>query len=315
MRPELVDVMPGSLEWLAARRLGVTATDIVTVLGLSRWDSAYALYWRKTGVIPEVEDNDRFAVGRHMESFVAERWAGADEQRAMLPGGLYRSRDRLWQLATPDRLMIMPPEGVLECKSWADSDKRAWENGPPAQVRAQVVWQMDTLDVSTGHVAVVFVPSGEFRSYVLEHDESVIPDGPEVDDPCDVCMDIRLMRDRGWEFYQRLTGHLPPPPLDESAATLGALKARFGDPGKDKVAVVDTTLYAMWSDAKDMEAYWKVKARGYEAALREVIGECGQVEVDGQVVACRQRYGVKAHWRKESTVDKLVRVVRKDNDG
>lgn len=315
MRPELVDVMPGSLEWLAARRLGVTATDIVTVLGLSRWDSAYALYWRKTGVIPEVEDNDRFAVGRHMESFVAERWAGADEQRAVLPGGLYRSRDRLWQLATPDRLMIMPPEGVLECKSWADSDKRAWENGPPAQVRAQVVWQMDTLDVSTGHVAVVFLPSGEFRSYVLEHDEPVIPDGPEVDDPCDVCMDIRLMRDRGWEFYQRLTGHLPPPPLDESAATLGALKARFGDPGKDKVAVVDTTLYAMWSDAKDMEAYWKVKARGYEAALREVIGECGQVEVDGQVVACRQRYGVKAHWRKESTVDKLVRVVRKDNDG
>jgi predicted phage-related endonuclease len=53
--PDLVNVMPGSLEWRAARRLGVTATDIVTVLGLSRWDSAYALYWRKTGVTPEVD--------------------------------------------------------------------------------------------------------------------------------------------------------------------------------------------------------------------------------------------------------------------
>jgi putative phage-type endonuclease len=313
--PDLVNVMPGSLEWLAARRLGVTATDIVTVLGLSRWDSAYALYWRKTGVTPEVEDNDRFKVGRHMESYVVSRWL-TDHTDALMKdlneSALYRSSDRPWQLATPDRLTV--PLGVLECKSWADSDKRAWENGPPAQVRAQVVWQMDTLDVSTGHVAVVFLPSGEFRSYIIEHDESVIPDGPEGGDPCDVCKDIRFMRDRGWEFYWRLIGHLPPPPLDESAATLAALKARFGDPGKDKVAVVDTTLYAAWADAKDVEAHWKAKARGYEAELREVIGECGAVEVDGQVVARRQRYGVKAHWRKESTVDKLVRV-RKDNDG
>ena len=33
--PELLLCEPGTPEWLAARRQGVTATDIVTILGLS----------------------------------------------------------------------------------------------------------------------------------------------------------------------------------------------------------------------------------------------------------------------------------------
>ena len=32
--PELIPAEPGTPEWLAARRQGVTATDIVTIIGL-----------------------------------------------------------------------------------------------------------------------------------------------------------------------------------------------------------------------------------------------------------------------------------------
>ena len=32
--PELLPYEPGTPDWLAARRLGVTATDIVTIIGL-----------------------------------------------------------------------------------------------------------------------------------------------------------------------------------------------------------------------------------------------------------------------------------------
>jgi len=46
---ELVDVDPGSLEWLEVRRSGITATDIPVILGLSPWDSKFALWHRKAG--------------------------------------------------------------------------------------------------------------------------------------------------------------------------------------------------------------------------------------------------------------------------
>jgi predicted phage-related endonuclease len=35
--------------WLAARRTGVTATDIAVILGLVTWDSPFALHHRKQG--------------------------------------------------------------------------------------------------------------------------------------------------------------------------------------------------------------------------------------------------------------------------
>jgi predicted phage-related endonuclease len=64
--PELVDVTPGSPEWLDTRRAGVTATDIPVILGISSYESAYSLYYRKRGELPEVEDNDRIAGAEFM---------------------------------------------------------------------------------------------------------------------------------------------------------------------------------------------------------------------------------------------------------
>jgi putative phage-type endonuclease len=300
----LVDVVPGSGEWLAARRGGVTATDIVAILGLSSYDSAYSLYWRKTGQVSDTEDNDRFRLGRYLESYIAQRWCDATGLEAAR-GALYRSVERPWQMATLDAEVGAPDTGtagVLECKSWADADQISWEAGPPAAVRAQVLWQMDVMDVAAGHVGVVFLPSGEFRSYVIEHENGCTGNGNMVSYPslaCSACDDIVLMRERGAEFMARLRGELPPPPVDGSAASLAALKARFTDVHKDKAAEVDATLYAAWSDAKDVVAFWEKKARGYEAELREQAGECGRVEVGGQLVAHHLVFdaNVKAHVR------------------
>ena len=309
--PELVPAVPGSPEWLTARRAGVTATDIVTILGLSSYDSAYSLYWRKLGQVPAVEDNDRMRLGRDLESYVADRWAedtgvlirkapGMYAKPVLRDGGLYQNDERAWQLATLDRIRYEGKGDVsepVEVKTWADADRHAWQDGPPARVRAQVLWQMDVMGVATGHVGVLFLPSGEFRSYVISHD----PDTGATGHPkafCSACADLELMRAAGLEFYDRLMYKLPPPDLDASAATLAAVKARFAkDP--DKEAEVDADVWQRWSDARIDAKFHEELARGYEAQLREQAGQASVLTVDGEPVARRvvSEQQVKAHTR------------------
>jgi len=320
-------VVPGSPEWLAVRREGVTAMDIVTVCGLSSWDSPYSLYWRKLGMIPEMEDSDRFRLGRDLEPLITDRWfeqGPATMEDTAGRSALYRSADRPWQLATVDRTIdrhhagelfsVYHHHAVLELKSWADTDRHAWDDGPPAKVRAQVLWQMDTLDVSTGHVGVLFLPSGEFRSYVIEHDWAVIPDGPGVDDPCDICKDIKLLREAGARFLQQIHGHMPPPGVDGSAATMAAVKARFGTVDKTATAVVAPEAWSIYADAAERADYWTEVKQEAEASLRELTEDAYKLEVDGQVVALRIKFEaqVKAHTQ---SVDMIRRTPRKKETG
>ena len=306
--PELIPAEPGTPEWHAARRLGVTATDIVTVCGLSRWDSAYALYWRKLGQVPGVPDSDRFRLGRELELYVMQRWCEAQDPPVALfkRGGLYRSTTRPWQMATPDGTS---DHSVFEGKTWASADVRSWEAGPPPAVRAQVLWQMDVMDVPAGHVGVLFLPSGEFRSYVIEHNTSCVPG---VRQGCTNCEDQALMRVRGEEFWRRLRGELPPPSVDGSEASLAALRARFGDVRKDKAVEIDANDWADFQRAAEEIDRWTEAKRAVEAEIREQVGEAGRIEVGGELVAHHLVYDaqVKAHTRH---VD-MIRRVKKEEE-
>jgi putative phage-type endonuclease len=317
--PELIPAEPGSPEWLAARRAGVTATDIVTILGLSRRDSVYSLFWRKMQQAPEIEDNDQFRLGRFLEAYVVSRWI---DEHGGLPhsSGLYRHSERTWQMATVDRLT--GDREPVEMKSWADADKPSWQDGPPPQVRAQVLWQMDTMQVATGHVGVVFLPSGEFRSYTIQHKHEPWAAGMAepgdriicsfVQGSCYACLDLDTMRAAGEEFMARLRLELPPPDPDASMATLAAVRARFTRQ-PDKQAEIDGTSWAAWSDAKDVLKHWESKVREYEISLREQAGEASVLTVDGQPVARRvvSDQNVKAHTRH---MDYLTRIKPKGDD-
>jgi putative phage-type endonuclease len=314
--PELIPAEPLTPEWHAARRQGVTATDIVAICGLSSWASAYSLYWQKLGQAPETPDSDRFRLGRYLESYVIGRWLQDHPGLKAEGRGTWRHSERRWQMATPDAEVTGGGDlAVLEVKSWADADRPSWDAGPPPAVRAQVLWQMDVMDVAVGHVGVVFLPSGEFRSYTIEHkhgwrDETTgLMSGPTE---CDLDDDLKLMRERGAEFYARLQGELPPPPVDASAATTAALKARFGAAAKGKRVPIDDELWALYEDARDAEKLWAEEARLRENKIREQLGEATEIEVDGQLVARRRVYDspVKAHTRH---VDGLWRVKNGDD--
>jgi len=315
--PELV-CAASDPRWLAERRKGVTATDITAIIGLSPYQSPFGLWWEKTSPdMPAQADSDRLRLGRELEPYIIARWAEAHDGAVFgTREGLFRSSDRPWQLATPDVVLyedVFNPElgemgdfepqlaAVAEYKSWADADKSRWQDGPPARVRAQNLWQMDTLDVAVGHVGVVFLPSGEFRSYELTWDEAAQ-------------RDLDLMRLLGWEFYRRMTGELPPPDVDGSAATLTALRARFADPRKDKTAPVDAEAWERYCDWKHDRDNAEKVMRGYEAQIREQLGEATLIEVDGRTVGRRviATAQVKAH---ERTQDYIKIIKRQEGNG
>ena len=315
--PELV-CAASDPRWLAERRKGVTATDITAIIGLSPYQSPFGLWWEKTSPdMPAHVDSDRLRLGRELEPYIITRWAEAHDGAVFgTREGLFRSSDRPWQLATPDVVLyedVFNPElgelgdfepqlaAVAEYKSWADADKSRWQDGPPARVRAQNLWQMDTLDVAVGHVGVVFLPSGEFRSYELTWDEAAQ-------------RDLDLMRLLGWEFYRRMTGELPPPDVDGSAATLTALRARFADPRKDKTAPVDAEAWERYCDWKHDRDNAEKVMRGYEAQIREQLGEATLIEVDGRTVGRRviATAQVKAH---ERTQDYIKIIKRQEGNG
>ena len=304
--PELVCSTANRDAWLAARRSGVTATDIVTIMGLSSYDSPYSLYWRKLGQVPETPDSPRVALGRYLQEYVWALWTDETGLATRDPLALYCTTGRSWQMATPDYVENGPPAGwvsVLEIKTWADADKPSWSDGPPPAVRAQVLWQMDVMDVAKGHVGVVFLPSGEFRSYAIEHEGICDWDNARLPTmTCLVCADIKAMRAAGLDFYRRLQDNDPPDP-DASAATLAAVKARLVK-REGKRGTVDKSEWRDWTHLKDERDQLDESIRLHESRIREQLGEADEIEVDGQLVGRRivTTAHVKAHDRTQDYI-------------
>jgi putative phage-type endonuclease len=308
-------VLPGTAteaEWLAARRQGITASEIAIVMGLSPYSSPFALFHRKTGDLPEQPDNVAMALGRHLEAFVADEFESRHPEFSVMGDGrdLYAHGDRPWQLATPDRLIedaassgIVERDGVfelenlavLECKTDAGYDGWGGDGTDeiPVHYRCQVLWQMDVLGVTTGYVACLFLHSRTLRVYELTMDDAARHD-------------LTLMRIEALRFLDRVKGCGPPPEPDWRPATTAALKALHP-------SVVDKDMPV----GAQMRISYQAAVRNYKAAehrkdemtnvVLQSIGDGRRaVDPDGTVIASRQVYDVKASVRKAYTVNKLV---------
>ncbi len=331
MTPVLIPTASGE-EWHAARRLGVTASEIAVVMGLSPYSSPYALYWRKLGQLPEPEDTAAMDLGRFLEAWVAGRFQERHPQFEVLGDGrsLFAHGQRDWQLATPDRVLYRSLKNwdgtrelfaVLECKTsgsyedWGDDGS----GEIPVHYRCQLLWQMDVLGVTTGYVACLFLHSRQVRVYELRMDYFAAED-------------LKIMRREAARFLARLPeGEIPgvPPDVDWTPATAKALR-RLHSSVEDVDVPVSSQLAGWYRAAcRNLRKAEQRKAL-YENRIRAVLGG-GRRAVDpgrgGQVVATRQVYDqrridlklLRARYPETalecvtvSTVDKLVPAKPKD---
>jgi len=316
-------VLPGTApeaDWHAARRNGITASEIAVLMGLSPYGSPFELYHRKLGNLPETEDNDAMAIGRHMESWVAAKFAERHPEFTVTGDGraLFAHPDRPWQMATPDRLIedtatcgITERDGifevehlaVLECK--VDAGNPDWgEDGSdqiPVHYRCQVLWQCDVLGVTAWYLALLDWMRRRIRIYRGVIDEAA-------------GADLRIMRAEAEAFLRRVAAG-DPPDVDWRPATTSALKRLH--PSLDDTEIrVPMTLARKYQAACTSLKAAEQRKKLAENKLRDRLGSGRRVlDALGRPVARRDVYDLpeKTIIRKATTVDRLVAVKPKED--
>jgi len=337
-------------EWLAARRKGVTASEIAVIMGIApeSYGSAYKLYHQKLGILPPDDDHPEMERGRDLEPVIARKFAAAHPDLALLGDGrsLYAHPDRPWQLATPDRIAheiaevdactcavgpsgyygmherycgeeLGEPVAVAEYKSDGGSDE--WgEPGTdeiPVHYRAQVLWQMDVMGFDRAYIACLRIRDWKILTYEIGHAEGCGAGRNMLAYPslaCPACDDIAIMRDEAREFLDRIDRQ-DPPDVDWRPATIGALKTLHPSV-EDTTAIVSDRLARWYHAACRNEKHWEQRKKLYEARIRQQMGSAHRAytAITSEPVARRDVYPVREHVRSASTVDKLVPVYPKE---
>lgn len=137
----------GSAEWLEARYSGIGGSDIGTILGLNPWESAYALWAKKTKQIPEsdLSGNVRVRLGQKFERPILEMWQEDNPDWKIFETATYRHSQYPYMMANPDALAYNESTGewiVIEVKTSA----MPWEE-VPAHYYAQVQHYMFVMGI------------------------------------------------------------------------------------------------------------------------------------------------------------------------
>jgi putative phage-type endonuclease len=256
--------------WYEARRGGVTASETAAILGLSRYSSALALYFRKRGEYEDEDDNYRMALGRELEGYVL-RCFTTMTGIATEPCGLSANGERRWQLATPDAVTgHIPVEGktALAEDAWGPSGSDVI----PLYYRCQLLWQMDVLGADHGYMCVVFLRSGEPRWYRIDWDGA----------------DIAIMRDAAADFLLRVDEGRPPP-ADGSDASTKALRRMYRpDPDAGDV-VCSRALRRSYIAALKARRLADDRHKLVTNKIRQVMGTATRLsDPDGGIVATRR---------------------------
>lgn len=271
---------PGSDEWL---RL-ITPSKVAAIVGVSRWESAYGLWMRMTGRIPEQPPQDKFAVGHAWEPSARELWKldGRNHGWRISSKGVQYVTNEFGfpAAATLDRRASLRGRGpkyrrVVEFKitgsyeDWGDD----YTDNAPADYLVQVLMQMAMTGWihNPGHLMVMGPTIHKRHIYEVEWRPDL------VDSFMHTC---RL-------FHQSLASNTPPP-LDDHKATYECVRLLHPTIERGVVADVSpgniTQLRAAKEQAKDAEV-WE---RTQKTILLDAMGGAQYARIGDTIVADRR---------------------------
>jgi putative phage-type endonuclease len=199
-------------KWLKARMTGIGASEAAAVLGEDPWCSPYTLWAKKTGRLPEQDDNEAMEWGRRLEDAVAEKLAdetGRVVRNGRLGGWLLRSRRYPFLLATPDREWTCKKtkrEGLGEIKTTSAWIADRWEPGTlPAHFQFQGQQQLAVTERKISTLAVLIGGQRFVWKDYARHERF-----------------IRALITKAEAFWKHVTEDVAPP-LDASESTFSTL--------------------------------------------------------------------------------------------
>lgn len=114
-------------EWLEARKQGIGASEVATIVGLNPYETPLELWRRKVGIDAPKAENAAMRRGHYCEDAVAQWWAhetGREIIAASATDFMFVDQDMDFLRVSPDRTYWLPEsvrndnnKGILECKT------------------------------------------------------------------------------------------------------------------------------------------------------------------------------------------------------
>ena len=254
----VTDAAPGSEQWLAARKGGITATEISALLGENPWQTPLTVWEGKQGIAEPITVSQAMEIGTMLEPTVIrlaeQRHGPINTPGHGLPSVVGWSGDPRWR-ASLDGIDQAghPVEAKVTGQYWYE---------PPAHYVSQVQWQCGVVGAEFGTLAVL--RGTEYTEHHIRFD----PEWWEF---------ARTVAEDWWQRHM-VEGERP----DASA---GDDMSRLYTPDLDAVAEVPSDQWRDYMDLRDIEAQAREARIAAEAALQAGVGDATAVTVDGEQVA------------------------------
>ena len=170
-----------SPEWHALRASGIGGSELAIITGLSKWESAFTLWAKKTGQIPDsFKSSEPMFWGTKLESVIMDEfiirnphlvvWDDCGSWSSALDG-------EEWCLANPDGIYqdATGDYGIIEIKTAAYADD--WilpaegqigsADGVPSYYRTQVQWYLRIFGFKEARVVALF-SGNKYREFFIE---------------------------------------------------------------------------------------------------------------------------------------------------
>ena len=268
------DQAEGRDKWLEARKLGIGASDMPVILGLSPWRSILELHSEKVGTTEadDLSDNEFIKWGNRLELPILQAYAEETGRPANPSGHLIRSIEHPWAQCTLDGITGAddhPLEGTgfqygwpLQIKNTSAFKADDWADGPPEQYVVQEHHEMLVTGAQKATIACL-LGGNKLVWADIDRDEAL----------------IKKIIHHGEAFWRRVLDNDPPPP-DGSEATSKALKRLHPqDDGQivELPAVLRPTmeqLFDLKADAKTLAGQIRAAENSIKAALGDHQAGC-----------------------------------------
>lgn len=159
----------GSAEWHELRNEpgAIGGSEIGTIAGWNKWESAITLFYKKTGKIAsDITPSHRMRMGSKFEAPILEIFAEDHPELEVFTTGTWAANDQPLNRANPDGVYrdANGELGLIEIKFIGDNIYEI-----PLSYRAQMIWYMGVLGIKRGYL--VACAGSNYVEFPLEFDQ------------------------------------------------------------------------------------------------------------------------------------------------
>lgn len=239
-----------SPEWHEVRSRGIGGSEIGTILGLNPWESAYALWAKRTGKIENsFKGNTATRVGKLLEEPILMMFAEDHPELELFSAGTFAAKDMDFMHANPDALARHRETGewyVIEAKT----ARYPWDTAPQHYV-AQVQHYMDVLRIEHAYI-VGLVGMEPYEQYIeADHFEQSV------------------QRDAAWRFWRKIQNDVKPD-WDGSESTYQAVRYQHPKIEEREVELGELGIN-LWNAQRRLDEA-QAELNEYKSAVMDVMG-------------------------------------------